>query len=133
MKKVIFSLVALCLIGMCSMYAVSLPGSPIVFVDIYGVMPCDDDMDGDGGGGSPDPNQEIIGSIGIGTRQLRINVGDNHGAESADVVVVNSETGAVVADESFVGQTSIDIPAAGAYTAYVSAYGTTFAGAFEVE
>lgn len=131
MKKVIFSLVALCLIGMCSMYAVSLPGSPIVFVDIYGVMPCDDAEDGDAGG-SPDPNR-VIGTIGIGTRQLRINVGDNHGAESADVVVVNSETGAVVADESFVGQTSIDIPAAGAYTAYVSAYGTTFAGAFEVE
>lgn len=131
MKKVIFSLVALCLIGMCSMYAVSLPGSPIVFVDIYGVMPCDDAEDGDAGG-RPDPNR-VIGTIGIGTRQLRINVGDNHGAESADVVVVNSETGAVVADESFVGQTSIDIPAAGAYTAYVSAYGTTFAGAFEVE
>lgn len=131
MKKVIFSLVALCLIGMCSMYAVSLPGSPIVFVDIYGVMPCDDAEDGDAGG-RPDPTR-VIGTIGIGTRQLRINVGDNHGAESADVVVVNSETGAVVADESFVGQTSIDIPAAGAYTAYVSAYGTTFAGAFEVE
>lgn len=132
MKKVIFSLVALCLIGMCSMYAVSLPGSPIVFVDIYAAMPCDDAEDGNGGGGRPDPNR-VIGTIGIGTRQLRINVGDNHGAESADVVVVNSETGAVVVDESFVGQTSIDIPAAGAYTAYVSAYGTTFAGAFEVE
>ena len=131
MKKAIFSLVALCLTGMCSMYAVSLPGSPIVFVDIYGVMPCDDAEDGDAGG-RPDPNR-VIGTIGIGTRQLRINVGDNHGAESADVVVVNSETGAVVANESFVGQTSIDIPAAGAYTAYVSAYGTTFAGAFEVE
>lgn len=132
MKKVIFSLVALCLMGMCSMYADTMSGSSIQFVDIYAAMPCDDDMNGNGGGGSPDPNR-VIGTIGIGTRQLRINVGDNHGAESADVVVVNSETGAVVADESFVGQTSIDIPAAGAYTAYVSAYGTTFAGAFEVE
>lgn len=132
MKKT-FIFIAMCLMGMCSMYADTMSGNSIQFVDIYAAMPCDDDMDGDGGGGRPDPTQEIIGSIGIGTRQLRINVGDNHGAESADVVVVNSETGAVVADESFVGQTSIDIPAAGAYTAYVSAYGTTFAGAFEVE
>ena len=41
MKKTFF-LLAMCLIGMCSAYAVSLPGTPIVFVDIYGVMPCDD-------------------------------------------------------------------------------------------
>ena len=62
MKKAIFSLVALCLIGMCSVYAVSLPGSPIVFVDIYGVMPCDDAEEGAGGAGRPDPNR-VIGSI----------------------------------------------------------------------
>ena len=131
MKKT-FIFIAMCLMGMCSMYADTMSGNSIQFVDIYAAMPCDDAEDGNGGGGRPDPTR-VIGTIGIGTRQLRINVGDNHGAESADVVVVNSETGAVVANESFVGQTSIDIPAAGAYTAYVSAYGTTFAGAFEVE
>ena len=32
---------------MCSAYAISMPGTPIVFVDIYAVMPCDDAEDGD--------------------------------------------------------------------------------------
>lgn len=130
MKKAIFSLVALCLIGMCSMYAVSLPGSPIVFVDIYGVMPCDDAEDGDAGG-SPDPTQEIIGSI--NNRSLHIQMPGDRSTEMADVMVVDVATGETVVEESFVGNTIVNIPCAGSYTAYVSAYGTTFAGAFEVE
>lgn len=129
MKKAIFSLVALCLIGMCSMYAVSLPGSPVVFVDIYGVMPCDDAEDGDAGG-RPDPTQEIIGSI--NNRSLHIQMPSDRRTEMADVIVVDVTTGEIVVEKSFVGNTIVNIPRAGSYTVYVVAGNGTVAGNFEV-
>ena len=131
MKKAIFSLVALCLIGMCSMYAVSLPGSPVVFVDIYGVMPCDDAEEGAGGAGRPDPNQEIIGSI--NKRSLHVQMPGDRSTEMADVIVVDVATGETVVEESFVGNTIVNIPRAGSYTAYVVVDGITYAGDFVVE
>ena len=129
MKKAIFSLVALCLIGMCSVYAVSLPGSPIVFVDIYGVMPCDDAEEGAGGAGRPDPNR-VIGSI--NNRSLHIQMPGDRSTEMADVIVVDVATGETVVEESFVGNTIVNIPRAGSYTAYVVAGNGTVAGNFEV-
>lgn len=125
MKKTIFS-IALCLLGMCSAYAVSLPGNPIVFVDIYGVMPCDDDENGNAGG-SPDPNQQVIG--GIDMDELHIAIGGGIGS----VVIVNPIDDEIVAEEVFTRQTSITIPESGAYTAYVTVGGTTYAGDFVVE
>ena len=130
MKKAIFSLVALCLIGMCSAYATSLPGSPIVFVDIYGIMPCDGAEDGNGGGGRPDPNR-VIG--GIDGTDLNIGiVGDNE-VDAGEIVVIDPETGEIIIEEVVVGQTSINIPEPGSYTAYVTVGGTTYAGEFVVE
>jgi hypothetical protein len=129
MKKAIFSLVALCLIGMCSMYAVSLPGSPVVFVDIYGVMPCDDAEEGAGGAGRPDPNR-VIGSI--NNRSLHIQMPGDRRTEMADVIVVDVATGEIVVEESFVGNTIVNIPRAGSYTVYVVAGNRTVAGNFEV-
>ena len=128
MKKAIFSLVALCLIGMCSMYAVSLPGSPIVFVDIYGVMPCDNAEDGDAGG-RPDPTR-VLGSI--NNRSLHVQMPSDRSTEMADVIVVDVATGETVVEESFVGNTIVNIPRAGSYTAYVVAGNGTVAGNFEV-
>lgn len=129
MKKAIFSLVVLCLIGMCSMYAVSLPGSPIVFVDIYGVMPCDDAEEGAGGAGRPDPTR-VIGSI--NNRSLHVQMPGDRSTEMADVIVVDVATGETVVEESFVGNTIVNIPRAGSYTAYVVAGNGTVAGNFEV-
>ena len=129
MKKAIFSLVALCLIGMCSVYAVSLPGSPIVFVDIYGVMPCDDAEEGAGGAGRPDPTR-VIGSI--NNRSLHVQMPGDRSTEMADVIVVDVATGETVVEESFVGNTIVNIPRAGSYTAYVVAGNGTVAGNFEV-
>lgn len=126
MKKTIFS-IAMCLIGMCSAYAVSMPGTPIVFVDIYGVMPCDDPDNGDGGGGRPDPTQEVTG--GIDMDELHIAIGGGIGS----VVIVNPIDDEIVAEEVFTRQTSITIPESGAYTAYVTVGGTTYAGDFVVE
>ena len=133
MKKTIFS-IAMCLIGMCSAYAISMPGTPIVFVDIYAVMPCDDDMDGDGGGGSPDPNQEIIG--GIDGNDLNIGIvddGEIDAGEVGEVIVIDPETGEIIIEEEIIGQTSLNIPEPGSYTAYVVVDGITYAGDFVVE
>lgn len=132
MKKTLFSL-ALCLLGMCSAYAVSLPGTPIVFVDIYGVMPVDDPCGGDDTG-RPDPNQQIVGSI--DGDDLNIGIVDDGGVDAGDVgevIVIDPETGEIIIDEEFVGQTSVTIPEPGAYTAYVVTDGGTYAGDFVVE
>lgn len=132
MKKAIFSLVALCLIGICSAYAVSLPGTPIVFVDIYGVMPCDD-PDNNDMGGSPDPTR-IVG--GIDGDDLNIGIvdgGEIDAGEVGEVIVIDPETGEIIIEEIVIGQTSVNIPESGAYTAYVVVDGTTYAGDFEVK
>lgn len=128
MKKILFSF-ALCLLGMYSAYAVSLPGTPIVFVDIYGVMPINDPHN-DNAGGRPDPNR-VVG--GIDGNDLNIVIGDGNETETGEVVVIDPETGEVIIDEGFAGQTSVNIPEPGEYTAYVTVGGTTYAGEFEVE
>lgn len=132
MKKTFF-LLAMCLIGMCSAYAVSLPGTPIVFVDIYGVMPINDPHNDDAGG-SPDPTQEIIG--GIDGDDLNIGIiddGEIDAGEVGEVIVIDPETGEIIVEEIVIGQTSVNIPESGAYTAYVVVDGITYAGDFVVE
>ena len=115
MKKTIF-LFAMCLMGMCSMYAACMAGTPILFYDVYAVMPCDDGHNGNAGG-SPDPNQEMIGSI--NKRSLHVQMPGDRSTEMADVIVVDVATGETVVEESFVGNTIVNIPRAGSYTAYV--------------
>ena len=132
MKKTFFLLV-MCLIGMCSAYAVSLPGTPIVFVDIYGIMPCDDAEDGDAGG-RPDPNQEVIGGIDRNDLNIGIVGGGNIDAgKIGEVIVIDPETGEIIIEEEIIGQASLNIPAPGSYTAYVVVDGITYAGDFVVE
>ena len=129
MKKTLFSL-ALCLLGMCSAYAISLPGIPVVFVEIYGVMPINDPHNGDAGG-SPDPTR-VIG--GIDGNDLNIGIVGDEDRDAGEVVVIDPETGEIIIDEEpIVGQTSIHIPEPGSYTAYVTVGGTTYAGDFVVE
>ena len=132
MKKTFF-LLTMCLMGMCSAYAISFAGTPILFVEIYGVMPCDDDRNGDVGG-RPDPTQEVIG--GIDGDDLNIGIvdgGEIDAGEIGDVIVIDPETGEIIIEEGFVGQTSVNIPNPGTYTAYVTVGGTTYAGDFVVE
>lgn len=130
MKKTLF-LLAMCLVGMCSMYAVSVVGTPIQFVEIYGVMPCDD-AEETVGGGSPDPTQEVVIG-GIDGNDLSIGIIGDDERDAGEVIVIDPETGEIIIDEDFVGQTSVNIPEAGAYTAYVVVDGTTYAGEFEVQ
>jgi hypothetical protein len=128
MKKTLFS-IAMCLVGICSMYAVSVVGTPIQFVDIYGVMPIDNAQNGDAGG-RPDPNR-VIG--GIDGNDLNIGIVGDEDRDAGEVIVIDPETGEIIIDEDFVGQTSVNIPEPGSYTAYVTVGGTTYAGEFEVE
>ena len=128
MKKTLF-LLAMCLVGMCSMYAVSVVGTPIQFVEIYGVMPCDD-AEETVGGGSPDPNR-VIG--GIDGNDLNIGIVGGEDLDAGEVIVIDPETGDIIVEEGFVGQTSVNIPEPGSYTAYVVVDGVTYAGDFEVE
>lgn len=129
MKKTIL-LFALCLIGACYLSAQTVPGTPIVFVNVYAVMPLDDPYNGDGTGG-PDPTQEIIG--GIDGNDLNIGIVDPGNADAGDVIVIDPETGEIITEGTIVGQTSIHIPEPGSYTAYVVVGGTTYAGDFVVE
>lgn len=133
MKRTLFSIV-FCLLGICGMYAVNLLGTPILFVEVYGVMPCDDGENGNGGGGSPDPNQQVIG--GIDGDDLNIGIvdgGEIDAGEIGEVIVIDPETGEIIIEEEIIGQTSVNIPEPGAYTAYVVVDGITYAGDFVVE
>ena len=129
MKKAIF-LFALCLMGISNVVAQVLPGTPILFYDVYAVMPLDDPCDGDGAG-RPDPTQEIIG--GIDGNDLNIGIVGGDGLEAGEVVVIDPETGEIIIEEVVIGQASITIPEPGSYTAYVTVGGITYAGDFEVE
>ena len=130
MKKTLFS-IALCLLGMCSAYAVSLQGTPIVFVDIYGVMPVDDPCNGNGGTGRPDPTR-VVG--GIDGNDLNIGIVDDGGEiDAGEVIVIDPETGEVIVEEGFVGQTSVNIPEPGEYTAIVVTDNGAVGGDFVVE
>ena len=131
MKKAIF-LFALCLIGMSNVVAQVLPGTPILFYNVYAVMPVDDPNNEDGNTGRPDPTQEVIG--GIDGNDLNIGIVGGDGLDAGEVVVIDPETGEIIIDEEpIIGQTSIHIPEPGSYTAYVTVGGTTYAGDFEVE
>lgn len=126
MKKTIF-LLAMYLIGMSSVYAVSVAGTPILFYDVYAVMPLDDPDEGAGGGGSPDPTR-VVG--GIDGDDLNIGIVDGGVGQ---VIVIDPEIGDVIIDEDIIGQASFDIPDPGTYTAYVVVNGVTYAGDFVVE
>lgn len=131
MKKTIF-LFAMCLMGMCSMYAACVTGTPILFYDVYAVMPLDDPDNGNMGG-SPDPTR-VVG--GIDGNDLNIGIVDDGGVDAGDVgevIVIDPETGEIIIDEEFVGQTSVTIPEPSEYTAYVVTDGGTYAGDFVVE
>lgn len=131
MKKTIF-LFAMCLMGMCSMYAACVAGTPILFYDVYAVMPCDDPDNGNAGG-SPDPTR-VVG--GIDGDELNIGIvddGEIDAGEVGEVIVIDPETGEIIIEEIVIGQTSVNILEPGAYTAYVVVNGVTYAGDFVVE
>lgn len=131
MKKTFFLLV-MCLIGMCSAYAISFSGTPIVFMDIYGVMPINDPHNDDAGG-RPDPTRVIGGIDGADLNIGIVDGGNIDAGEIGEVIVIDPETGEIIIEEEIIGQTSVNIPEPGSYTAHVVVDGITYAGDFVVE
>jgi hypothetical protein len=124
MKK--FFILALFILGMYNASAFVM-AQEIILTELYSIMPLDDPGD-NGAGGRPNPNL-IIATI--DGDQLSIDAGAD---EHAYVEVVDPETGEVVAEEEFTGETTMSIPDEGNYEVYIyTESGSVMMGEFEVE
>lgn len=124
MKK--FFILALFVLGMYNASAFAM-AQEIILTELYSIMPLDDPGD-NGAGGRPNPNL-IIATI--DGDQLSIDAGAD---EHPYVEVVDPETGEVVAEEEFEGETTMSIPDEGNYEVYIyTESGSVMMGEFEVE
>ncbi|MBE6320687.1 MAG: hypothetical protein E7075_06955 [Bacteroidales bacterium] len=124
MKK--FFILALFVLGMYNASAFAM-AQEIILTELYSIMPLDDPGD-NGAGGRPNPNL-IIATI--DGDQLSIDAGAD---EHPYVEVVAPETGEVVAEEEFEGETTMSIPDEGNYEVYIyTESGSVMMGEFEVE
>ena len=124
MKK--FFILALFVLGMYNASAFAM-AQEIILTELYSLIPLDDAKD-EGRGGRPEPNLVIAS---IDGDQLSIDAGAD---EYAYVEVVDPETGEVIADEEFVGETTMSITEDGDYELYIyTNTGTVMMGEFEVK
>lgn len=122
-KSLILALFVLC---MCNVSVFGMV-QEIILTELHSIMPLDD-IEDDGAGRRPDPTQ-IQASI--DGDQLSI---DAETDESAYAEVINPETGEVVAEEEFTGETTMSIPEEGDYEVYIyTESGTVLVGEFEVK
>ena len=123
MKK--FFILALFVLGMCNAPVFGMV-QEIILTELYSIMPLDD-PDDDGAGGRPNPNQfraSISGNL------LSIGAYTNM---PAYVEVIDDETGEVVAEEEFEGDTEISVKKAGLYLVQIYSGNTIMTGEFEVQ
>ena len=124
MKKLF--IIALFVLGMYNASAFAMV-QEIILTELYSIVPLDDAKE-ETLGGRPNPNL-IIATI--DGDQLSIDAGAD---EYAYVEVVDPETGEVIADEEFVGETTVSITENGDYELYIyTNTGTVMMGEFEVE
>ena len=124
MKK-IFTL-ALFVLGMYNAPAFAM-AQEIILTELYSIMPLDDAKD-DAAGGRTEPNR-ITATI--DGDQLSIDVGADAPGYAE---VIDPETGEVVAEEEFTGETTMSIPDEGNYEVYIyTESGSVMMGEFEVE
>ncbi len=127
MKRLLF-IFALCLWSVAgNTYAQwSIAGTEIVLTEIVAFGPLDDSKD-ETGGGRPDPTK------------FRATQDGNTITASADtdalahVTVRDQTTGSTVADQDFLGVTTINVPAKGSYTIRIYSAGTAVEGQFSVK
>ena len=99
----------------------------ILLTEMYSVLPFDDPGIKEGGE-RPDPT---LSRASIDGNQLSIDVGADAPGYAE---VIDPETGEVVVDEEFVGETTMSIPDAGDYELYIyTNTGSVMMGEFEVE
>ena len=124
MKKIF--ILALFVLGMYNASAFAM-AQEIILTELYSIVPLDDPKR-ETIGGRPNPNL-IIASI--DGDQLSI---DADADEYAYVEVVDPETGEVIADEEFVGETTMSIHEEGEYELYIyTNTGSVLMGEFEVK
>ena len=123
MKKLL--VITLFVLGMCNVSAFGMV-QEVILTEVYSIMPLDDPGD-DGAGERPDPTR------------FHASIDGNHlsvGAYTempAYVEVINQETGEVVAEEEFIGETTMSIPEEGDYEVYIyTESGTVLVGEFSV-
>ena len=123
MKKVF--ILALLVLGMCNASAFGMT-QEIILTELYSIMPLDDPGNTTVGT-RPDPNQFhafIKGNL--------LSVGA-YTDMPAYVEVIDDETGEVVAEEEFEGETETTINKAGSYIVQIYSGNTIMTGEFEVE
>lgn len=123
MKKLL--IIALCVLGMCNVAAFGMT-QEIILTELYSIMPLDDPGNTTVGT-RPDPNQFhafIKGNL--------LSVGA-YTDMPAYVEVIDDETGEVVAEEEFEGDTEISVKKAGLYLVQIYSGNTIMTGEFEVQ
>ena len=123
MKKLL--IIALCVLGMCNAAVFGME-QEIILTELYSLMPLDDPGD-EGRGGGPDPTQfraSISGNL--------LSIGA-YTDMPAYVEVIDDETGEVVAEEEFEGETETTINKAGSYIVQIYSGNTIMTGEFEVQ
>lgn len=122
MKKLL--ILALFVLGMCNVSVFGM-AQEIILTELYSIMPLDDAND-EGRGGRPNPNRFHASVDG---NELFV------GADTdmpAYVEVIDEETGEVVVEEEFEGETEISIEDTGSYTVQIYSGNTVMTGEFEV-
>lgn len=124
MKKLL--IFALCLLGICNARAEMMTAQEIVLTEMATMQPWD----------SKDREELIRPSGGnrifasIDGNELYVGTGED---ASAYVEIVDEETGNVVAEEEFVGETTMYIPQSGDYELYIyTESGVVLTGEFSV-
>ena len=123
MKKIL--IIALFILGMCNVSVFGMV-QEIILTELCSVMPLDD-AEYKEQGGRPEPNRFHASIDGN-----QLSVGADTDAP-AYVEVIDEETGDVIAEEEFEGETEISIEDAGSYTVQIYSGNTVMTGEFEVE
>ena len=125
MKKVF--IFALCVLGMCSARAEMMTAQEIILTEMATMQPWD----------SKDEERIILPNHGnniyasINGSELHVGTGED---APAYVEIVDEETGNVVAEEEFVGETTMYIPQSSDYELYIyTESGVVLSGEFEVK
>ena len=123
MKKIF--IVALFILGICNVSAFAMV-QEVVLTELYSIAPLDD-ANRDTLGERPDPNR------------FHATIDGNHLSVGADtdmpayVEVIDEETGEVVVEEEFEGETEVTIDQTGSYIVQIYSGNTIMTGEFEVE
>ena len=126
MKKLL--IFALCLLGICNARAEMMTAQEIILTEVYHMQP----WDGKESDGHLEPGHTRTNFLAsVDANELYI------GADTdapAYVEVIDPNTGEMITDEEFVGETTIYIPQSGDYELYIyTESGTVMAGEFVVE